>query len=315
MSSTSPSATASPSRAAWATTGASSPTRSPVDRPLVERLRHVDGRAEPEVGGHEGRQARRRPAAVDRPDRRPEPPHPEPRPAAAVAGDLAQAGETRDPPVRRPAHGVDPRAADHGHAPAAGGPGAQGGERVVEQQGLGGEPPRRVRPPEARLVGRQVHAGQAADGELGDGQPRGARADSPASASSRPTRPDSRSRPTCPTAWCDVVGPRTAASSAPAAERSATSVFELPPSTARMRSSHAGEALERVDAHERRPGLPEAVDDRGQRVERPGRPGVEQDDGAVAARRRPGQGVGGHRRAGPPRLPVLEHDVATPTSR
>ena len=60
---------------------------------------------------------------------------------------------------------------------------------------------------------------------------------------------------------------------------------------------------------ERRPGRPEAVDDRRQRVERARRPGVEQDDGAVPDRGRLGQGVGGHRRAGPPRLPVLEHDV------
>ena len=60
------------------------------------------------------------------------------------------------------------------------------------------------------------------------------------------------------------------------------------------------------------PAAAEAVDDRGQRVERARRPGVEEDDGAVARRGRPGEGVGGHRRAGPRRLPVLEHDVGSP---
>ena len=95
-------------------------------------------------------------------------------------------------------------------------------------------------------------------------------------------------------------------SSAPSAAHSATSVFELPPSTARRTVAHAGArpaAGQLVDADERRPGRPEAVDDRGQRVERARRPGVEQDDGAVADGRRAGEGVGGHRRAGPPAAP------------
>ncbi len=107
-----------------------------LDLPRVDRLGHVDRRSQPEVGGHQGRQARRRSAAVDRPDRRPEAPHPEPRSAAAVAGDLAQAGEPRDPPVASAAHAVDAGPADDGDAPAVGRPGPQRRERVVEQQRL-----------------------------------------------------------------------------------------------------------------------------------------------------------------------------------
>ena len=54
-----------------------------------------------------------------------------------------------------------------------------------------------------------------------------------------------------PTAWCETVGPRTAASSAPSSATSATSVFEFPPSTARTTTApiSTGVLSELVDAH------------------------------------------------------------------
>ena len=73
--------------------------------------------------------------------------------------------------------------------------------------------------------------------------------------------------------------------------------------------AHAANRSQLVDPDERGPEVAQPVDDRGQRVERARRPRVEQQDRAVPVRRREGERVGSHGRAGPLRLPVVEDDV------
>ena len=103
---------------------------------------------------------------------------------------------------------------------------------------------------------------------------------------------DAGSSPTC---WCEPVGPLTAPSSRPSAATSATSVLEFPPSTPRtaafMRGPVGSPLLrQRVDPHERHALLREPLEDRGQCLARGRRPGVEQEDRAVAdVSRRPRQ--------------------------
>ena len=132
-------------------------------------------------------------------------------------------------PVRGDARRVDARPADDDDAPAPVRAGAQRAERVVEDERRSAAKPRvaerRGRAPD---VGRRVRAGERVDREIGPAP--GARPRLTAAATSSASRSIPASRPT---AWCDVVGPRTAASSRPSSSTRATSVLEFPPSTAR----------------------------------------------------------------------------------
>ena len=105
-----------------------------------------------------------------------------------------------------------------------------------------------------------------------------------------------------PTAWCDIVGPRTAASTPPVASSRATSVFELPPSTARTRrlpavtpgrSPRGPGVAQLVESDERRARVPQSVATAGPAApRRRGRPRMEQDDRVA---RRLGQAQGERR--------------------
>ena len=189
-------------------------------------------------------------------------------------------------PVAARADGVDARPADHRDAPAVGRPGPQRRERVVvAAASRPPSPPRAVRASRARASSRgQVDPGEAADGESATGIARrrptaglGTRADQPAEPVQR--------RPRAPTAWCDVVGPRTAASSVAVGrdERdvrlrvAAVDGEERGPLT--RRTARARRSRTNVAPAARRPSMIAR-----QRVERARRPGVEQDDRAVADR-------------------------------
>ena len=111
---------------------------------------------------------------------------------------------------------------------------------------------------------------------------------SPARAAAPETSPASWSIPrSSPTAWCEVVGPRTNASTWPSSATSAMSVLELPPSTARTA------AVIRC----RRPGCPSAGRRAGRRsrTSRPRRRG--------AGRSRAGRRASGPARCGAGRRP------------
>ena len=88
--------------------------------------------------------------------------------ATAIAGEVAQACEARDAPIRRPADRVDPGAADDRDAPALGRAGAENRLSVVtdvetvDQSQL---PDRRAKAPD---VGRAVGTGQAEGSEPRD---------------------------------------------------------------------------------------------------------------------------------------------------
>src|SRR5262245_6145435 len=94
------------------------------------------------------------------------------------------------------------------------------------------------------------------------------------------------SRPTC---WCEIVAPWPKPRSRPSRAARTTSAFELPPSTARTaaRASATGErrdgrGIEAVDPDEVGAGVAQPGDHRQEARQRPVRPGVEQDDRAVA---------------------------------
>ena len=267
------------------------PWRRPAPAPPLAGPRSCRGRApRSRRPGSRGRSGRARawsgwsPAHGRRPPGRPRPgPHPEPGPPAAIAGDLAQAAEPGDPPVGRPAHRVHPGPADHGDPPAIGRAGSKGGEGVVEQQRLPGQPPRPVRlrealprpPASPSRPGRHRELGHRSLGPPGPtGRPRrgaGRRARTAGPAPARGPPPGARS---------SARGPRAAARRGRAQRDVRLRVAAVDGEDERP---SRGEPLQLVDPDERRPGRPQPVDDRGQRVERARRPGVEQDDGAVPA--------------------------------
>ena len=196
-------------------------TRRPSPRAGRAPARTRPGRHAPAGSPGPGRRAARTAAASPaQPTSLPPPQSPEISPSASRRADR--------PSGATPA-AVDPCAADDHDAPAAVRPGPQRAERVVADDGpLGETPLARGRPSSAR-TSRAVSAPASAydaDGRAGH-RPRPARDVCRTSSASR-SIPTSR-----PTAWCEVVGPRTAASSRPSSSTSATSVFEFPPSTAR----------------------------------------------------------------------------------
>ena len=152
-------------------------------------------------------------------------------PATPIAGDLPERQRTGPATIGRAADAVDAGADDHGDAPSFVGSGAQDGERVV-----GDRVARRTaepvdRPVQRSLFGGQIGAGHEPRAELGDLP--AVRRGAPASSHARPIRRSTTCNdPSRPSVCGDEPGPRTAASTEPRVSSIATSVFELPPSTA-----------------------------------------------------------------------------------
>ena len=287
-------ATASPDHAAATTSGASSPHPPLRDPILVHRHRHVDRPIHPEPRRDETLERCARAAALVRPDRRAQRLLAQPRSAADVPADRPERREPDHVAGRRDTHRVDPFAEDHADAPAlAATPRAApppcrcgGGRRGPARRPRAppSAPPHRRANPCPRGTARRRRPARMA------GRPR-----------RRPPRRGTEAAPPparAPTAWCDTVGPRSAARTVPSSARRATSVFEFPPSTASSRSLTRRTARARRSATNVAPAARQAVDDRRQRIERAGRPAVEQDDGAVTHLRGPA-------RARPPPSPAL----------
>ena len=225
------------------------------------------GRSRPKWAGHQALEARPRAAAVARPDRGAEPGHarrPSPPPQSPEMG--AERGEPGRPPVRRDAGGVDPGAADDPDPPAAIRAGPDRRERVVDDEGRRRRGRRRaIGAPRAggRRPGVSAPA-RAQDAERGARLAPG-RGRRPADRRRPRARPDRRPRPPARPAGARSSARRPAPAAARPRPTSATSVLELPPSTARTatggrspsltpRSGAAGTSSSASTRHERRAG-------------------------------------------------------------
>ena len=241
------------------------------------------------------------------------PPGPPPSAAAApVAGDVADAGEAGRPAIGRDRGRVDALAADQRDAPRPVRAGAQRREGVVEDERLApGDRGARARSSEPESSGSRRRRGCRRRSARPAGVARPARRRAPPTSRAR----RSHARFEAHGLVRDRSGRGRRRGASPSRPTRATSALELPPSTARTAGLNGpgpsrrrrswqsaatpwapGTSAARRSRTNSAPLARSPVDDRRQRVERAGRPGVEQDDGTVAGLRNEPQGIGGQDR-------------------
>ena len=204
--------------------------------------------------------------------------------------------------------------------PAALRAGADRGDRVVDDQRGRGQPAGVEGRPQAADVGRRVGPGEGV-------RPDGGRRPLDRPVRARPVprrRPPARRaapprRPSRPSGASSSGRARTPAAGRRArrgAGRSSSSRRRRPgprpPAAGRGSRDGARDLAERVDRDERRPGIAQAARDRADRLARRRRPGVEEDDRAVAVGERPIDDLALDGRGRLRRVPVLDARRASP---